>query len=123
MVKEFEVSREQVRRDGTDVTVFRLKGYLDAHTAPRFEGALQECMEAGGVHLVVDCEHLEYISSAGLGVLIDAYRSVQPKEGSLRVSSMSAAIAEIFDILGFSKVIAVFPTLDDALGEHGESTA
>ena len=123
MPKEFEVDREQVTRRDTDVTVFRLKGYLDAHTAPRFEEAIQETVEAGGLHLIVDCEHLEYISSAGLGVLIDAYRMVQPREGGLRVSSMSAAIAEIFDILGFSKVIAVFPTLDEALGEYGESPA
>jgi len=122
MLKEFEVTREQVSRGGAAVTVFRLQGYLDAHTSPRFEKALQETLEGGGLHLVVDCELLEYISSAGLGILIDAYRTVQGREGALRVSGMAPAISEIFDILGFSKVIASYPTLAVALAEYGEDS-
>jgi len=119
MLREFDVSQEQTHRGDVDVTVFRLRGYLDAHTSPAFEQALQERLANGAAHVVVDCETLEYISSAGLGILIDAYRTLKSKEGTLRVSCMSPAIADIFDILGFSKVIASYATLDLALAEYG----
>jgi len=47
---------------------------------------------------------------------------VQGREGALRVSSMAPTISEIFDILGFSKVIASYPTLAVALAEYGEDS-
>jgi anti-anti-sigma factor len=49
-----------------DVTVLSVDGYLDAHTAPEFERAVQAAIDAGRVRLVVDGAQLKYISSAGL---------------------------------------------------------
>lgn len=115
MLRAFEVTRKQVRAGSADVMVLHLQGYLDAHTAPRFEEALGQVAAEGRAQVVVDCAQLDYISSAGLGLLIDAHRSARARHGQVRVASMSAAIAQIFDILGFSKVIPVFPSLDEAL--------
>lgn len=115
MLKAFDVAREQVTAAALEVTVFRVNGYLDAHTAPRFETALGEAIEQGHCHIVVDCSRLDYISSAGLGVLIETYRSVRARQGHLKIAAMSPAIADIFDILGFSKVIQAYPTVAEAL--------
>jgi len=115
MLRAFEVTREDVRAGSTAVVVLRVQGYLDAHTAPRFEETLGQVALEGCAEIVVDCSQLDYISSAGLGLLIDAHRSARARHGQVRVASMSVAIAQIFDILGFSKVIPVFPSLDEAL--------
>ncbi|MFP4058206.1 MAG: STAS domain-containing protein [Candidatus Brocadiia bacterium] len=114
MLKAFEVTRHDVAAAPGEVAAFRIQGYLDAHTAPRFEEALRQAIDQGQVRLVVDCGQLDYISSAGLGVLIDAYRAVEPKGGELKVAAMPPAIAEIFDILGFSKVIRSYPSVEAA---------
>jgi anti-anti-sigma factor len=119
MLRAFEVTREPVRAGPTEVVVLHLQGYLDAHTAPRFEEALRQVAADGAADIVVDCSQLDYISSAGLGLLIDAHRSARARHGQVRVASMSPAIGQIFDILGFSKVIPAFPSLDEALKSVG----
>ena len=115
MLRAFEVARDDVRAGSTAVVVLRVRGYLDAHTSPRFEEVLGQVAAEGCAEIVVDCSQLDYISSAGLGLLIDAHRSARARQGQVRVASMSVAIAQIFDILGFSKVIPVFHSLEDAL--------
>ena len=123
MLKAFDVTREQTTVGTVEVVVFRVTGYLDAHTAPRFEDALHEALDEGRSCFVVDCVGLDYISSAGLGVLIDAYRTIRPLHGRLAVAAMSPAIADIFDILGFSKVIEAYPDLAEALASFGSPPA
>ncbi|HNI10624.1 MAG TPA: STAS domain-containing protein, partial [bacterium] len=56
---------EVTRKDEQDITVLYLKGYLDAHTYPHFEGELQKLMEEKRYRIVVDFQELSYISSAG----------------------------------------------------------
>lgn len=119
MLRAFEVTREQARRGSTDVTVFHLQGYLDAHTAPRLEEALRQAVADGPAEIIVECSRLDYISSAGLGLLIETRRSSRARQGQLRVAGLSAAIAQIFDILGFSKVIPAYPSLAEALASLG----
>jgi anti-sigma B factor antagonist len=56
------------RKDIKEISVLYLKGYLDAHTAPDFEKALQELVDENRVRIIVNLVDLSYISSAGLGV-------------------------------------------------------
>jgi anti-anti-sigma factor len=119
MLSPFEVTREDLAAQGLEVTVFHLQGDLDAHTAPRLEEALRQAIADGCQRLVVECAHLDYISSAGLGVLIETHRAVIGRQGELKLAAMAPAIADIFDILGFSKVIPSCASLDEALGSLG----
>ena len=59
------------------LSVLALEGYLDAHTAPVFEKAVETEFQAGHVQIVVECSRLTYISSAGLGRLYELYRGNQ----------------------------------------------
>jgi len=115
MRNAFEVTREQAQTKDYEVTVFHVEGYLDAHTAPRFEEALRKAVAEGISHILVDCQRLDYISSAGLGVLIETQRAVRARGGEVKLAAMSAGIADIFDILGFSKLIPSYPSLSEAL--------
>jgi len=121
MLRAFEVTREHAQAKDTEVAVFRVHGHLDAHTAPRFEEALRHAVANGCRAIAVDCTGLDYISSAGLGVLIETHRALRAKRGDLKLADLPPAIGDIFDILGFSKVIPSYPTLAEALEAFAEA--
>lgn len=82
-----------------------LEGRLDTTTAPEFEAALNESI-ANVSELIIDLEKLEYISSAGLRVLLSAQKTMN-KQGSLVIRNASDEIKEIFDVTGFSDILTI----------------
>ena len=82
-----------------------LEGRLDTTTAPEFEAALNESI-ANVSELIIDLEKLEYISSAGLRVLLSAQKTMN-KQGSLVIRNSSDEIKEIFDVTGFSDILTI----------------
>lgn len=84
---------------------FALEGRLDTTTAPDLEKELNESIE-GVTELVMDLGKLEYISSAGLRVLLSAQKTMN-KQGSMVVRNVSEDVKEIFDVTGFSDILTV----------------
>ena len=84
--------------DGNNLTI-ALSGRLDTTTAPDLESKLKESLD-GVIALSIDCKELEYISSAGLRVLLFAHK-VMNKQGGMVIRNISKDIKEIFDITGF----------------------
>ena len=84
---------------------FALEGRLDTVTAPELEAALQEGI-AGVGELTLDLEKLEYISSAGLRVLLSTQKAMA-KQGEMKLVNVSEPIMEIFDITGFSEILTI----------------
>ena len=82
-----------------------LTGRLDTTTAPELEAAVKE-NTAGVEKLEFDCSKLEYISSAGLRVLL-ASQKIMNKQGSMVVRNISEEIREIFDVTGFSDILTI----------------
>jgi anti-sigma B factor antagonist len=97
---------EVARADNGEISVLRLKGYLDAHTAPDLETALQKLLDEKRVKIVVNFKDLTYISSAGLGVFMGFIEEVRNGGGDIKLTNMSQKIYRVFDLLGF-------PTLFD----------
>lgn len=87
-----------------DLTVLMLEGYLDAHTAPSFEKAIQAEIDAGRYAIIVDGEQLKYISSAGLGVFMSFIEEVRERGGDIKICSLVPKVRQIFDILGFQAI-------------------
>ena len=85
--------------------VVALDGRLDTVTAPQLEGELKGLYE-GVTELEIDCEKLEYISSAGLRVLLSAQK-VMNKQGSMVVKNVSEEVKEIFEVTGFSDILTI----------------
>jgi len=86
------------------LTIF-LEGRLDTTTAPQLETALKESLD-GVQELVMDFEKLEYISSAGLRVLLSAQK-IMSKQGSMKVIHVSDLIKEIFEVTGFIDILTI----------------
>ena len=90
--------------DATALTV-ALGGRLDTTTAPQLEKALSQALD-GVTALTFDMEALEYISSAGLRVLL-ATQKVMSRQGEMRVVHVNEAIMEIFEVTGFSDILDI----------------
>ncbi|WP_029898506.1 STAS domain-containing protein [Desulfohalovibrio reitneri] len=93
-----------------DVAVLAVSGRLDSNTAPEFEKQLMGMIKDGKTRIVLDFGPLEYISSAGLRVLLKATRELKNSDGKLVICSVKDYIQEVFDLSGFS---SVFPMATD----------
>ena len=90
--------------NNSELTVV-LEGRLDTITAPQLETALKESLE-GVQKLVLDFKALEYISSAGLRVLLMAQK-VMNKQGTMVIRNVNETISEVFDITGFADLLTI----------------
>ncbi len=110
-----------VRRTASgDLTILALSGFLDAHTAPEFETAIQKEFDAGHVRLIADCGELTYISSAGLGVFMSFIEDIRAAGGDLKICNLTPKVAQVFEILGFDSIFEMVPTADDARRKFAE---
>ena len=103
------------------LSVLSLEGYLDAHTAPEFEKAVQAEFEAGRVQMVVECTRLSYISSAGLGVFMSFIEEIRTAGGDIKICGLAPKVFQVFDILGFSALFDILPDLPAAIQRFQEA--
>ena len=84
---------------------FALAGRLDTVTAPELETALKESLD-GVSKLTLDFAELEYISSAGLRVLLAAQKTMS-KQGEMKLTNVGETIMDIFEVTGFSDILTI----------------
>ena len=92
------------KKDGS-VLIIALEGRLDTLTAPELEAALKAALQ-GVTSLTLDLADLEYVSSAGLRVLLTAQKTMNA-QGKMTVKNVNETIAEIFEVTGFSDILTV----------------
>lgn len=90
--------------NGSELTI-ALEGRLDTTTAPELEKELKQNV-SGLTSLTIDMEKLEYISSAGLRVLLSAQK-VMNKQGNMVVKNVNENIMEIFEVTGFVDILNI----------------
>lgn len=88
----------------TELTV-KVVGRLDTTTAPELEASLKESFE-GFTKLVLDFSELEYLSSAGLRVLLQAQKTMN-KQGEMIIKNVNETINEIFEVTGFIDILTI----------------
>ena len=81
-----------------------IEGRLDTTTAPQLEAELKESLK-GITTLVIDMSALEYISSAGLRVLLSAQK-IMNNQGEMKVTGANESIMEIFEVTGFNDIFS-----------------
>lgn len=115
----FEVNRGE-QQDGVRLVV--IKGQLDAHSYHLLKDELKSLLDEGDTRIVLDCSELEYISSAGLGTLKQMRKELAGKDGDLRLARVPAKISNILNLLGFSKIMQIYESNEDAVGSYGAAT-
>ena len=92
------------KQDGTALEI-ALEGRLDTMTAPELEAELNASMN-GAETLTLDFSKLDYISSAGLRVLLSAHKAMSAK-GGMKVTNVNEIVREVFDVTGFADILTI----------------
>jgi anti-anti-sigma factor len=101
-------------RTSDDIHIVAISGSLDSTTAPQAQKALDGVLVSAR-KLALDFSKLDYISSAGLRVLLGAAKQLRAKGGTLRMFGLNQSVREVFEISGFSAILNVFPSEAEAL--------
>ena len=96
-----DISKKQ---EGT-VLEIALQGRLDTMTAPELEAELSKSLKDAD-SLVLDFSKLEYISSAGLRVLLSAHKAMSNK-GGMKVTNVNEIVREVFEVTGFADILTI----------------
>ncbi len=93
-----------MKQEGTHPLI-ALEGRLDTMTSPELETQLKKTLE-GAETLTLDFSRLDYISSAGLRVLLSAHKALSAK-GGLKITNVNEVVREVFEVTGFSDILTI----------------
>ena len=103
-------------RDEGDTKVVMLNGKLDTNTTPAAESEINTLLDGGASKLLINFEQLSYISSSGLRLLLATAKRLKGSGGELKVCTLNEMATEVFEISGFSSILNVFSSEQEALG-------
>jgi anti-anti-sigma factor len=98
-----------------NATVITISGRLDAVTAPEYEKRIRELIDSGNIHVVVDFEQLDYISSAGLRGLLLMAKLLNAKGGQACLANVKGNVRSVFDMCGFCALFKIENSVAEAL--------
>ncbi len=94
--------------------VIEFEGSLDTGTSPDVEKEINKLIEKGTLKFIFNFEKTKYMSSSGLRVLLATAKKLKGK-GELKICNLNEVIAEVFDVSGFSSILNVYKTEEEAL--------
>jgi anti-anti-sigma factor len=124
MDSDLKISSEEVQAD-VPVTVFRLRGWLDAQSEGQLLEEARKASDTGAQYLVIDMKDLDTLTSAGMRALQKVYQVFTPREDQFKVAHLKLcnAPAHIYNVLGvtgFLQQIPMYESLDSALESFGK---
>lgn len=84
-----------------------IEGRLDTVTSSEFEKTVSPYFTTPAIELVLDCAAMEYISSAGLRVVLMAHKSITAKGGKFIIRNLNNEVRSVFDMTGFSRILTI----------------
>jgi anti-sigma B factor antagonist len=109
----------QERQD--QIEVFKVNGRLDSNTSPQLEEQLNLSLARGETRVVIDFEGLEYISSAGIRVILKTMKKLEHAQGKLVLCALQDYVQEVFEIAGFDTYLTLEPTREKAVDSWGNT--
>lgn len=110
-MKNFKINHREVQ----SYDVLELCGELDAHTASQLEDSLKKLIDKNKHQIIVNCEDLDYIASAGLGVFMAYIEDVRSLGGDIKLTNMNPKVYNVFDLLGFPSLYDILEKEDEAI--------
>lgn len=98
-----------------EINILGISGKLDTNTWTQLDQKVTPMIEGGETKFLIDCSQLDYISSAGLRVLLMAAKMLKNKDGKIVISSLKHHIKEVFDIAGFSTIFPISATVEEGI--------
>ncbi len=103
-------------RELKHVSVVVVSGRVDSATAPDLQKALQDLFDSEHKQLVLDLKDVDYMSSAGLRVLVSMQKAAKKNGGTLRLAQLSARVTEVLELAGLAPVFDIYPDVVEAVG-------
>jgi len=100
-----------------EITIISIIGSIDTLTAEEVSRFLKEQMTSSG-QLVIELSRVDYLSSAGLRVLLGAAKEARRQDGDLRLAAVEDHILEILEMAGFTSIMKHYPTIDAAVASY-----
>jgi anti-sigma B factor antagonist len=108
-----EIITKELKR----VQLVSVSGRVDHESAPKLEQILNELIDAGQYRIVLDMGGVNYISSAGLRVLVGGRKAVRRwNRGDLRLASLQPLVRETFELVGFTRIFDIYDDTVEAVG-------
>lgn len=98
-----------------DMMILGPQGRLDGTSGPAVEADITKAIAAGKGKLLLDLTALDYVSSAGLRIVLQAAKQIKARGGRLVLCGLNAQIRDIFEISGFAAILEIVPTRDEAI--------
>lgn len=103
-------------RELKHVDVVKVSGRVDSATAPELERSLQGLLDSGRNQIALDLQATEYMSSAGLRVLVAMHKAAKKNGGGLCLAQPSVRVQEVLELAGLTPVFTVYADLVEAVG-------
>ena len=92
-----------------------MDGRFDAHSAGDVEKELKLAISKGAGKLLLNMDSVEYISSAGLRVLLAVAKELRKQEGEIKLCCLNPYVKEVFDIVGFTQIFKIYDSTEEAM--------
>lgn len=119
-MSKLKVNVRSYKVNNTEIQIVDLGGFLDAHTVPQLENTLNSLFKIGQYKIILNMLELQYISSAGLGLLVGVIDEIKNNKGNIFVVNLAPNVYRVFDILGFTKIFQIFCGETEALEKFKE---
>ncbi|HAZ05529.1 MAG TPA: anti-sigma factor antagonist [Acetobacterium sp.] len=96
----------EVKQEG-EIFVVELEGRMDTNTSPEFQKEMETYYSKEGFQMILDFDQLDFVSSAGLRVLLLIQKKSKALNGSLVIKNVKPEIQEVFDMTGFSDILTI----------------
>ncbi|UCE24759.1 MAG: STAS domain-containing protein [Candidatus Zixiibacteriota bacterium] len=103
----------------SEVSEIRVDGVIDTLTAGDLEEVIDSLLKRDRYNLIVDLAGVDYISSAGWGIFISHIKEVRANGGDIKLANMISNVHEIYELLEFDNVLAVYSSVDEARDSFG----
>lgn len=102
----------QVEEKG-DVVVLRLQGRLDAASSPQLEKKINSIIESGHFKLILNLAGVDYLSSAGMRLMLSVSKKLKHLEGKIVACSLNEEVMDVIKMAGFHQVLELYPTEEE----------
>lgn len=100
----------------SNTTLIQISGSLDALTSNEAQVVFDEQIKNNQVRMVIDLSQMDYLSSAGLRVLLLALKSARQRGGDLYLAGQQDNVYEVLKLAGFASIFKIFPMVENAIG-------
>lgn len=97
-----------------DVVVVRVQGRFDAATAPQIEKQVNSIIDTGHFKLIFNFENVDYLSSAGMRLLLSVSKKLDKLEGKVVACNMNDEVLEVIKIAGFNQILEIYPSEEES---------